>query len=119
MSRDFEVSVAPSSLLSLSPGQAVEAKVTPETGNAVYAYSGKAGETVRVTHAHRRHRMAWPSHVVAGPTGRVFEIITEVETGTASNEATLPDAGMYLLTLYTYRSDAPDPNFSILVERVE
>jgi hypothetical protein len=57
--RDFSVTLAPSSLLSLSPGQPVEAKVTPETGNVVYAYHGKAGEVVRVTLTGKGETGAW------------------------------------------------------------
>ncbi len=116
--RDYEISLAPSSLFSLSPGQAIESKVTPESGNAVYAYHGKAGEVIRVTLT-RTGETGAPGLLVWSQVRQdtLFDFSTYVELRSASVEIVLPDDGMYLLTVRNQDSEATELAFSILVER--
>jgi hypothetical protein len=120
ITRDYELSVSPSSLLSLSPGLPVTGTITTETGNVVYAYSGRAGELIRLTFT-RTGETGWPGlnlYSMASQSS-VMDFGVYSGTRTFTSEVLLPDTGLYLFTIRQQDYEGSAMTFTIMVEQVQ
>jgi hypothetical protein len=115
---DYTLSLAPSTLLSLAPGKAINGQITPDTGNVIYAYSGQENEAIRVTVTR------------TGDTGRMEFGLRSLDSQlmyltnysgvrSASFEIVLPSKGLYLFEILNTDRDNPAMSFTILLEQVK
>jgi hypothetical protein len=107
-------------LLSLSPGLPVTGTITTETGNVVYAYSGRAGELIRLTFT-RTGETGWPGlnlYSMASQSS-VMDFGVYSGTRTFTSEVLLPDTGLYLFTIRQQDYEGSAMTFTIMVEQVQ
>lgn len=115
---EYTMSLVPSTLLSLVPGTAIEGLVSPENGNPVYAYSGKADELIRVTLT-RSGNMGWVGLSMRSPQEQLIYITNYGNLRKISYEFTLPEEGIYLFEINNQFYEAAEIPFSLLIEKVE
>lgn len=114
----YEISLSPSTLLSLSPGAVVKGSVSVASGNAIYAYNGTSGEVIRLT-LNRTSETGWPAVSVysQGGSGQIFGMSAYTAAPNLRVDLVLPDTGLYLFYV-TDQDYAPETglDFSISIE---
>lgn len=116
--RAYTITLAPSTLLSLVPGTAIEGTVSPDQGTAIYAYTGAADEHIRVTVS--RQGSAGFIGLGMRTTEEQFLYVTNYgNLRSFSFEYVLPRDGIYLFEISNQDYEPSEIPFSILIEKVE
>lgn len=115
---DFELTVSPSTLLSIPNNSPITGKINNDTGNAQYAYSGKTGDKIIVTIT----RLSEEGVLSLAMYSTEDEVITFTGRDASSGrfEVELPLDGVYQFMIYNADyDDFSTLEYEILVELVQ
>lgn len=119
VSYDYQFSLFPSTVVSLSPGSTITNTVTPESGRVRYLYNGLAGEVIRIT-LNQTGGDGYARLQILSPETVIFDMSAyEIDFRSAAFEIVIPIDGIYMFDVNNADYNPTNVEFSILLERVE
>ncbi|MBZ0278896.1 MAG: hypothetical protein K8I60_22310 [Anaerolineae bacterium] len=115
-SRDYEVTLAESTVETLSQGAKFNGSVGTDSGSAVYIYDGHAGEQLRITLAQTGGE-GWPRFRVDWVNGTVM-YFEGYSTANASFVLNLPEDGLYFFSIAKANDTPSDVLYSLSLDQV-
>ena len=110
----YEITLQPSSLLSLVAGLPTEGIVTPQTGDVTYLYEGKASEQITVTILQTSETGSIGLNIYSTENELLNFYGEDVTSGIFN--ITLPLDGMYRFIIHNAAFDGSDLTFTLAVE---